>query len=297
MATITDPTSLEDARARVLEWFGRAGRDLPWRATRDPYRVLVAEVLAQQTQAARAAAAWPRFLERFPDVAALAAASPAEVLRAWQGLGYNRRALALRAAAQAVVERGGWPDTVEGLAALPGIGPYTARAVACFALGVEVAPVDTNVARVLARALTGGDPSALGPAGRQRLADAAMPPGRAWEWSSALMDVGALHCRPRPRCHGCPLEPRCRWRALGEEAPAARVRRQAPFRSSDRRWRGAVVRALAGTADGLGPAELAEVVDADAAGRADGWFEGLLSRLEGEGLIARGPDGRVRLPG
>jgi A/G-specific adenine glycosylase len=297
MAAMIDPILVADARARVLDWFGQSGRGLPWRATRDPYRVLVAEVLAQQTQAARAAAAWPRFLERFPDVAALAAATPAEVLRAWQGLGYNRRALALRATAQAVVERGGWPDTVEGLAALPGIGPYTARAVACFALGLQVAPVDTNVARVLARALTGGDPSQLGPAARQRLADAAMPAGRAWEWSSALMDVGALHCRPRPRCEGCPLEARCRWRALGPAAPAARVRRQEPFRMSERRWRGAVVRALAGAPDGLEPGALAAAVEADAAGRGGGWFEGLLLRLEGEGLIARGADGRVHLPG
>jgi A/G-specific adenine glycosylase len=296
-AATADPRVLEDARALVLDWFGRAGRDLPWRATRDPYRVLVAEVLAQQTQAARAAAAWPRFLERFPDVAALAAATPAEVLRAWQGLGYNRRALALRATARAVVERGGWPDSVEGLAALPGIGPYTARAVACFALGLEVAPVDTNVARVLARALTGEDPGALGPAARQRLADAAMPPGRAWEWSSALMDVGALHCRPRPRCQGCPLEPRCRWRALGPAAPPPLPRAQAPFATSDRRWRGAVVRALAGAADGLDSASLAKVVDAAAAGRPDGWFEELLARLEKEGLVTRETDGRLRLPG
>jgi A/G-specific adenine glycosylase len=281
----------------VLDWFGQSGRGLPWRATRDPYRVLVAEVLAQQTQAARAAAAWPRFLERFPDVAALAAATPAEVLRAWQGLGYNRRALALRATAQAVVERGGWPDTVEGLAALPGIGPYTARAVACFALGLQVAPVDTNVARVLTRALTGDDPSQLGPAARQRLADAAMPPGRAWEWSSALMDVGALHCRPRPRCEGCPLAPRCRWRALGAAAPASRARAQPPFRTSDRRWRGAVVRALAAAPAGLDADKLATAVEAEAAGRPAGWFDGLLSRLEGEGLIARSPDGRVHLPG
>jgi A/G-specific adenine glycosylase len=292
-----DPTLVADARARVLDWFDRAGRGLPWRATRDPYRVLVAEVLAQQTQAARAADAWPRFLERFPDVAALAAATPAEVLRAWQGLGYNRRALALRATAQAVVERGGWPGTVEGLAALPGIGPYTARAVACFALGLQVAPVDTNVARVLARALTGGDPSQLGPAARQRLADAAMPRGLAWEWSSALMDVGALHCRPRPRCDGCPLAPRCRWRKLGAAAPESRPRAQPPFRTSDRRWRGAVVRALAAAPAGLDADKLATAVEAEAADRPAGWFDGLLSRLEGEGLIARSPDGRVHLPG
>jgi A/G-specific adenine glycosylase len=293
---MVDGVVLEETRERVLAWFAEAGRDLPWRATRDPWRVLVAEVLAQQTQAARAAAAWPRFLERFPDVAALAAATPAEVLRAWQGLGYNRRALALQRTARAVVERGGWPDTVEELAALPGIGPYTARAVACFALEQRVAPVDTNVARVLARSLAGSDPAQLPPAARQRLADQAMPREQPWAWSSALMDVGALHCRPRPRCDGCPLAPSCRWRALGPAAPPSRPRAQAPFATSDRRWRGAVVRALAGAPDGLDPAALADAVQAAAADRPAGWFDGLLHRLEAEGMVATGADGRLRLP-
>jgi A/G-specific adenine glycosylase len=308
---MVDAALIQETRERVLAWFGKAGRDLPWRATRDPYRVLVAEVLAQQTQAARAAAAWPRFLERFPDVHALAAAAPAEVLRAWQGLGYNRRALALRATARAVVERGGWPGTVEELAGLPGVGPYTARAVACFALGLRVAPVDTNVARVLARSLAGTDPAELTPAARQRLADQALPPpadrpeiplgdpdpsGRAWTWSSALMDVGALHCRPRPRCDGCPLELSCRWRALGPAAPPPRPRAQAPFATSDRRWRGAVVRALAAAPDGLDRADLADAVQAAAAGRPAGWFDALLARLEAEGMVAAGADGRLRLP-
>jgi A/G-specific adenine glycosylase len=307
---MTDAALISETRERVLAWFAEAGRDLPWRATRDPYRVLVAEVLAQQTQAARAAEAWPRFLERFPDVRALAAAAPAEVLRAWQGLGYNRRALALRRTAQAVEERGGWPATVGELAALPGVGPYTARAVACFALGLPVAPVDTNVARVLARSLTGADPAQLTPAARQRLADQAMPPpadgpadpatpdpsGRAWAWSSALMDIGALHCRPRPRCDGCPLETTCRWRALGPAAPPPRPRSQAPFASSDRRWRGAVVRTLAAAPDGMDRADLAEAVQAAAADRPAGWFDGLLARLETEGMVTEGPDGRLRLP-
>jgi A/G-specific adenine glycosylase len=296
MALMVDGVLLTETRERVLAWFAEAGRDLPWRATRDPYRVLVAEVLAQQTQAARAAAAWPRFLERFPDVATLAAAAPAEVLRAWQGLGYNRRALALHRTARAVEERGGWPDTVEELAALPGIGPYTARAVACFALEHRVAPVDTNVARVLARSLTGADPAQLTPAARQRLADLAMPEGQPWAWSSALMDVGALHCRPRPRCQGCPLAPSCRWRALGPDAPPPRPRAQAPFATSDRRWRGAVVRALAGAPDGLDRAALADAVQAAAADRPAGWFEALLQRLEAEGMVATGADGRLRLP-
>jgi A/G-specific adenine glycosylase len=296
MALMVDGVLLTETRERVLAWFAEAGRDLPWRATRDPYRVLVAEVLAQQTQAARAAAAWPRFLERFPDVATLAAAAPAEVLRAWQGLGYNRRALALHRTARAVEERGGWPDTVEELAALPGIGPYTARAVACFALEHRVAPVDTNVARVLARSLAGADPAQLTPAARQRLADRAMPEGQPWAWSSALMDVGALHCRPRPRCQGCPLAPSCRWRALGPDAPPPRPRAQAPFATSDRRWRGAVVRALAGAPDGLDRAALADAVQAAAADRPAGWFEALLHRLEAEGMVATGADGRLRLP-
>jgi A/G-specific adenine glycosylase len=297
MLGMVDEALLERTREQVLAWFAETGRDLPWRATRDPYRVLVAEVLAQQTQAARAAAAWPRFLERFPDVHALAAAAPAEVLRAWQGLGYNRRALALRQTAQAVVDRGGWPDTVEGLAALPGVGPYTARAVACFALEQPVAPVDTNVARVLARSLAGTDPAHLTPAARQRLADQARPPsaGTAWAWSSALMDVGALHCRPRPRCDGCPLELTCRWRALGAAAPPRR-RAQAPFASSDRRWRGAVVRALAAAPDGLERAALADQVQVAAADRPAGWFDTLLARLESEGMVATGADGRLRLP-
>jgi A/G-specific adenine glycosylase len=292
-----EPERLEAVRAGVLEWFARAGRDLPWRRTRDPYRVLVAEVLAQQTQAERAAAAFPRFLERFPDVEALARATPAEVLRAWQGLGYNRRALALRACAQAVVERGGWPETVAELATLPGVGPYTARAVACFALEQDVAPVDTNVARVLARSLAGADPSQLGPAARQALADRALPPGRAWAWSSALMDVGATYCRAAaPRCDGCPVALACQWRALGPQAPRSRSRRSAPFASSDRRWRGAVVRALAAAPAGLDEAALAATVDAAAADRPPGWFTALLARLQEEGLIVEF-DGRYHLPG
>ena len=123
MLGMVDEVLLRQAQERVLAWFAEAGRDLPWRATRDPYRVLVAEVLAQQTQAARAAAAWPAFLERFPDTATLAAAPPAEVLRAWQGLGYNRRALALRRTAQAVVERGAGRTRSRSWPACPGSAP------------------------------------------------------------------------------------------------------------------------------------------------------------------------------
>jgi A/G-specific adenine glycosylase len=126
---------------------------------------------------------------------------------------------------------------------------------------------------------------------------AADPSGRAWTWSSALMDIGALHCRPRPRCDGCPLELTCRWRALGPAAPPPRPKAQAPFATSDRRWRGAVVRALAGAPDGLGRADLADAVQAGAAQRPEGWFDTLPARLEAEGMVAAGADGRLRLPG
>ncbi len=202
----TDAASLSETRERVLAWFAEAGRDLPWRATRDPYRVLVAEVLAQQTQAARAAEAWPRFLERFPDVGALAAAAPAEVLRAWQGLGYNRRALALRRTAQAVVERGGWPATVEELASLPGVGPYTARAVACFALEPAGRPGRHQRRQGPGPVPGRRRPGPAHPGGPPAPGRPGHAPAGPWAWSSALMDVGAPHCRPRPRCGGCPVE-------------------------------------------------------------------------------------------
>lgn len=294
---LPDPGRLEPFRAQILGWFARSGRELPWRSTRDPYRILVAEVLAQQTQADRAAEGYRRFLAAFPDTAALAAATPGEVLRVWQGLGYNRRALALRAAAAAVLARGGWPESVEELQRLPGVGPYTARAVACFAYAQPAAPVDTNVARVLTRALLGGDPADLTAGARQRLADAALPHEDPWAWSSALMDLGASHCRPRPRCDGCPAAASCAWRALGRAAPAPRPRRTPAFATSDRRWRGAVVRVLAAAPGGMDEPTLARAVDAHAAARPDGWFPTLLERLVAEGLVARRADGTLTLPG
>jgi A/G-specific adenine glycosylase len=259
MAGVTDPALLEDARARVLDWFGRAGRELPWRATRDPYRVLVAEVLAQQTQAARAAEAWPRFLERFPDVAALAGATPAEVLRAWQGLGYNRRAVNLQRAACVVVERHGGrvPADLASLEALPGVGPYTARAVAALAFGAAVGPVDTNVRRVLGRVVA-GEVGVLDRATLQRIADDAVPAGLAGPWTHALMDIGATLCRPRrPDCEPCPARRWCRYAMSPPGVVAAETadRRTAdapppPFRSTSRWLRGRIVERLRDTPDG-----------------------------------------------
>jgi A/G-specific adenine glycosylase len=193
----------------VLEWYAANGRELAFRDTTDPWAILVSEVMAQQTQASRAAEAWTRFMATYPTPASMAAASAADVIRAWRGLGYNRRALALHRAARVIVEEHGGvvPDSLAALLALPGIGPYTARAVLAIAFGRPVAALDVNVRRVLGRAFElDGVPAAA----RQSAADALVPAGRAAEWTHALMDVGAAFCRPRdPRCDACPLSDTC----------------------------------------------------------------------------------------
>jgi A/G-specific adenine glycosylase len=219
--------TVEDLQSRVLAWFGHTGRSLPWRETHDPYAILVSEVMLQQTQVTRVIERWTAWLERWPTAEALAAASTADVVRAWSGLGYNRRAVNLQRAARAVVEAGAFPRTVPGLRALPGIGPYTASAIACFAFGAQLTTVDVNVRRVLERALGVND---LPP-----------PDGRAWEWNQALFDLGATICLARiPRCDECPLAAGCPSRGMRFE-PA---RRQGPFAGSTRALRSALVRDL-----------------------------------------------------
>ena len=216
----TIPASRGDTLRRVqnalLAWFERNGRDLPWRGTRDPYAILVSEVMLQQTQVERVVPRWHAWLERWPTIDALAEASPAEVIREWQGLGYNRRAINLHRAARVVVERG-WPDD---LTELPGVGRYTADAVARFAHEQPVLPVDVNVARVQAR--TGA-----------RFAPAA---------AAALMDLGATVCLARvPRCGACPLSAACPSRGRRFEPE----RKQSRFEGSFRQRRARALRAVA----------------------------------------------------
>src|SRR4051812_19874274 len=183
--------------AALLDWYARVRRPLPWRATRDPYALLVSEVMLQQTQAARVVPYYEAFLARFPDPAALAAAPPRDVLAAWSGLGYNRRALALQQAARHVA-RHGWP---EDLTALPGVGPYTAAAVASFAWDRQQAAVDTNVRRVLERF----DGILRRPQPLAARAQELVPRGEAAAFNQAMMELGATVCRPRvPRCDACP---------------------------------------------------------------------------------------------
>ncbi len=207
------PTLEPAAQDAILGWYAASGRTLAFRRTTDPYAVLVSEAMAQQTQAARAAERWERFMVRFPTVAALAAATPADVLREWQGLGYDRRGLNLwRAAGRIVDDHGGHvPSDVATLETLPGVGPYTARAVAAIAFGVPVGAVDTNVRRVLGR-IVAGDRDALTAREMQALADRAVPPERPGAWTHALMDLGATICRAgRPRCDACPARAWCRY--------------------------------------------------------------------------------------
>ena len=201
------------AFARILlQWYAENGRDLPWRRTRDPYAILLSEVILQQTRIAQGTAYWHRFLERFPRVEDLAAASEDEVLRLWEGLGYYSRARNLLAAARQIASLGRFPDTLEGISALKGVGPYTAAAVGSIAFGLPAAAIDGNVYRVLARCFGIATPLGTPAANREfrALAQSLLPPDQPGAFNQALMDFGALQCTPvSPRCSDCPLARSC----------------------------------------------------------------------------------------
>jgi A/G-specific adenine glycosylase len=218
----------------LLAWYHRSARDLPWRHTRDPYRILVSEVMLQQTQAARVAGHYERFTAQFPTVESLARAPLSEVLEAWSGLGYTVRARRLRDAARIIVAEG-WPTTAPDLERLPGVGPYTAAAVASFAFGARAVVVDTNVRRVLSRWAG----TALGGAALRAAADEAAE-GDAASWNQAVMELGATLCRPRlPRCGECPVSAWCTDPSIYRPPP-----RQGRFEGSHRQVRSAVLRGL-----------------------------------------------------
>ncbi|WP_420638325.1 A/G-specific adenine glycosylase [Candidatus Poriferisocius sp.] len=283
----------ESREAALLAWGERNRRDLPWRRTRDPWAVLVSEVMLQQTQISRVVPRYRTFLEEFPTAAACAAAPPAAVIRAWDGLGYNRRAVSLHRCAQLVVAGHGGrpPDGLAALLALPGVGPYTARAVLAFAYEHDVGVVDTNVGRVLAR--WQGRP--LTAAEAQAAADAAVPPGGGWAWNQALFDLAAEVCTRRaPRCEQCPVRWWCRWRGRGADpadGSAGVSGGQSRFAGSDRQGRGRLVAALR-----MGPVAGAEVA------AACGWpddptrAERILGELVAEGMVEIDREGRARLP-
>ena len=279
----------------LVSWYAAARRDLPWRAPgTTPYQVLVSEVMLQQTPVARVVPAYQEWTARWPTAAALAAAPVGEAVRQWGRLGYPRRALRLHAACVAVVERyaGELPTTVEELLTLPGVGDYTARAVAAFALRQRHPVVDTNVRRVVARLVEG---VADAPVTRRDLAlVAALLPDddeEAATTSIALMELGALVCTARsPRCEVCPVSGSCRWRAAGRPPLAAPVKRPQGYAGTDRQVRGRLLALLRDSADPVPGPVLATAWD-DPVQRARA-----LDGLVADGLVEPLDDGRYRLP-
>lgn len=281
----------------LLAWAADEGRDLPWRHTRDPWAVLVSEVMLQQTQVTRVISRYHAFLDRFPDPRSCAEAPLSELLGLWSGLGYNRRALHLHAAAQHVVARHGGrlPADLDALLALPGVGRYTARAILAFAFERQVGVVDTNAARVLARAVAGRP---LGGGEVQRLADVLVPDRQGWAYNQAILDLGATVCLSRrPECDRCPLRAACAWSAGKCAAPdpahgtAGVSGRQSRFAGSDREGRGKVVAALLD-----GPLPAADIA------RVAGWpddpqrAERVVSGLVADGLAVVDDRRGLRLP-
>ena len=281
------------AQGSLLTWFRTSGPVYPWRErARDPYAVLVSEVMLQQTQASRVAEAFPVFMERFPDVAALAEASRGDVLRAWGDLGYARRAASLYEAAQRIVRDhdGSVPSDVPALLSLPGIGPYTAAAVTSIAYGTPVAAIDTNVRKVMARLAFGAEPDEVAPTDVADAASCWLAVEAPGDWNQAVMNLGRAVCRPAPRCDVCPLSSACAFRAGGRVGRRS-GRRQPAFAGSMRQARGGVLRELrsrdrAATIDTIAAALGLPVTRVDLA----------VDALEREGLVRRTGSGRIALP-
>jgi A/G-specific adenine glycosylase len=293
---------------RLLAWYRPRRRRYPWRGSRpDPYRVLVSEVMLQQTQASRVAVAFGPFVERYPDIAALAAAPRGDVLRAWGGLGYNRRAALLSLAARRIVADFGGviPKDAASLASLPGLGAYTSAAIASIAFEAALPAIDTNVARVVARVRLGSDPRASGAGDVRRAAERWIDRPRPGDWNQALMDLGREICRPTPRCDRCPIAAGCRSRRAAAVGSPRRTPsrggaggRAESFEGSDRQARGAVVRALREREGSLSIAAIAAATTTQPPRIAS-----VIPGLVADGVVSAGPRalagdarGRVRLP-
>ncbi|QEO13391.1 A/G-specific adenine glycosylase [Agromyces intestinalis] len=287
------PRSPAEFADRVVAWFAGAARPLPWRAADvSPWAVLVSEFMLQQTQVARVQPKWEEWMLRWPTPADLAGVPPSEAVRAWDRLGYPRRALWLHRAATEIVERHGGevPDDLDALLALQGIGPYTARAVAAFAFGARHPVVDTNTRRVLARVVDGRAQAAPPSAARDLAAmSAVLPadPAAARAFNAGAMELGATVCAARlPRCDACPVADLCAWRAAGYPAHHGPKRRtQARFEGSDRQLRGRIMRELRGSHRPVARDELAPL-DADAAR-----LDRVLGTLVADGLAVASDDG------
>jgi A/G-specific adenine glycosylase len=289
--------SAHHLHAPVTDWYRANARDLPWRRVdRTPWGVLVSEVMLQQTPVARVVPVWTDWMRRWPTPAALAAAPVADAIRGWGRLGYPRRALRLHEAAETVTERhgGAVPDRVEDLLALPGIGAYTAAAVATFAFGQRHAVVDTNVRRFLARAVAGAAlPAPALTAAETRLAVDLVPasPDLAVTWAAGSMELGALVCTARsPRCQDCPVRDSCRWRSLGSPAHDGPPRRGQAYAGTDRYVRGLLLAALR-EADGPLPRSALVRAAPDPLLRDPGQRDRCLHTLVVDGLVEPRDDG------
>jgi A/G-specific adenine glycosylase len=281
----------------VLDWYDANARELPWREpSAGPWAVMVSEFMLQQTPVSRVLPAYQSWLQRWPKPVDLAVEAPGAAVRAWDRLGYPRRALRLHAAAQAIVERHGGdvPDDHAALLALPGVGTYTAAAIASFAFGQRHAVVDTNVRRVLARALTGVAQPTISPtAADQRLAVTALPPDEptAARWAVASMELGALVCTARtPKCGDCPISARCAWVLAGSPPYDGPPRKGQTYEGTDRQVRGRLLAILRST-QGPVPKQALDACWADAVQR-----ERALDGLVADGLVEPLTRGRYRLP-
>jgi A/G-specific adenine glycosylase len=281
--------------ASILRWYRKFGRDLPWRDERDPYRIVVSEVMLQQTQVSRVFLKYPPFVKRFPTFEKLALARTSDVIRAWQGMGYNNRVLRLQHLARAVAHRfeGKLPRDIAELQKLPGIGRYTAHAISCFAFGNQVPVVDTNVARLLSRLF----PDKIGPVFHERkssgkvwqVAEWILPKRRAHEWNQALMDLGATICTARaPKCGICPLRNQCpSAHYIREEIASTTTREPARGGIPNRIFRGRVVEVLRNLngRKSIPVKILARKVKTDYSRTDERWFAGILRNLERDGLV------------
>lgn len=298
MTSEVDESVKAALHARLLTWFSHAGRPLPWREPgTSAWGVFVSEVMSQQTPVARVEPAWHAWMERWPTPADLAADSPGEAVRLWDRLGYPRRALRLHEAAGAIVERHGGevPSDLDALLALPGVGAYTAAAVAAFAFGVRATVVDTNIRRVEARIVTGIEfPANALTRAETTLATALLPEddSDAATWNVATMELGALICTARaPRCQACPVTDLCSWHLAGHPAHDGPARKGQAWAGTDRQVRGRIMALLRGTTDPVTSADIAATWPDDPAQR-----DRCLASLIEDGLVDPLPDDRYALP-
>jgi A/G-specific adenine glycosylase len=285
----------------LLDWFAQESRQLPWRSTTDHYAIMVSEVMLQQTQVDRVIPVYLAFLQRFPTFQSLSDAPAAEVIRAWAGMGYNRRAMNLQRAAKQVAElyEGVLPNDMKALRGLPGVGEYTAAALACFALGQEVAVIDTNVRRVLGRVFYG--PEGAPEKELAGIAQQALPVGESWSWNQALMDLGATVCTARrPTCLLCPVRSDCKAAGafLASNGIIAETRtpyktKPEKFEGSSRYYRGRVVAHLRGLSEGESCSieVLGSVVKPDYIANDEPWLLTLLQGLQRDGLVTMSGEG------